>query len=766
MVCVGLNNDIIARPRGGKGIEKMNNATPFAIPLETLVQHPAKKLKVDYLPNPNQPTQYIRVIHLGPTNSSPTATENSPQVNHPVNTCNVIPNLQPTPDLPSEILPSEDNEMAPKNKDKNKKNKDPKKEGNNNKGGKTDPAKDQGGKGNKVGNTGVELTNENAEVNVTPPSPPLKSQLSETLAPIADVVIDHFSSRWDDFKDGFKSDLSKLSFTVNDKAEGLVTRVENLEATVNGKQGGKSLVQQISDLSSRVTSVEQSPATPTASTQVRSKSLDARVTKLEKECITEDNGLNLSIKNIRADIATLRADLDKIADFSKQDPIIKTSDMGDVKADVYYALRDLETVSGEVHVLGNKVRSIQHRSTMNAAKLMHNQLIFGGVKNRHGAPAEMALKTFLKNIMKLVPDEEDILEAEALGSGYKKRIWNRDIHFPPPIRAKCSEYFAQKVMRNAFKLAGKKDQEQGYKYFVKRARPEAHRAVQDHFAKDIRQFKIANKKKSNEADKTQYKFDGTDFVVNGEIVQQDIHPPTFRDMLLIPQETQRKLDDIETWDSPHLERMESWFQAFAIKAYTLEAVELGYMKVKQSKRFADHIMVAYRIKVNDTRIQEGCTDDGEYYGDQEMLKVMKIANVVNTAVFVAREYGGHHIGKDRFKIIAEVTTKALQEMEPETYSIPSQQTRPKGQRGHRPRCRCGGGNQHSTPCPHSPTPTLSPQQSIQGSRGPSSSSSSSSHAPSSTRSVPPSPEDWEGSGHTSEAEADGDTSADEESNND
>ena len=53
-------------------------------------------------------------------------------------------------------------------------------------------------------------------------------------------------------------------------------------------------------------------------------------------------------------------------------------------------------------------------------------------------------------------------------------------------------------MRNAFKLAGKKDQEQGYKYFVKRARPEAHRAVRDRFTKDIRQFKIANKKKSNE----------------------------------------------------------------------------------------------------------------------------------------------------------------------------------------------------------------------------------------------------------------------------
>ena len=151
-------------------------------------------------------------------------------------------------------------------------------------------------------------------------------------------------------------------------------------------------------------------------------------------------------------------------------------------------------------------------------------------------------------------------------------------------------------------------------------------------------------------------------------------------MLLLPQESQRKIEEMEHFASPHTELNESWFQAYAIKVISLAEVELGYMKVCQMKRFADHIMVAYHIKISETEIQEGCAVDKEHYGDLETLKVMKVANVVNAAVFVAREYGGWLLGKARFPIIRQVATKALQEMEPETHSLPPQQTRPKGQR--------------------------------------------------------------------------------------
>ena len=108
---------------------------------------------------------------------------------------------------------------------------------------------------------------------------------------------------------------------------------------------------------------------------------------------------------------------------------------------------------------------------------MRNQLIFGGVKNVQDEPAMDSLKTFLHNIMKLTPENRDILDAECLGNGYSKIVQEKEIFFPGPIRARCSSYFAQLVMDNASQLAGKQDQEGGFKYYVHRSHPEPHRAV-------------------------------------------------------------------------------------------------------------------------------------------------------------------------------------------------------------------------------------------------------------------------------------------------
>ena len=86
------------------------------------------------------------------------------------------------------------------------------------------------------------------------------------------------------------------------------------------------------------------------------------------------------------------------------------------------------------------------------------------------------------------------------------------------------------------------------------------------------------------------------------------------------------------------------------------------MKVHQLKKFADHVMVVYRLKEGDN-IREGCSSDKEHFGDLEILKILKTANLLDIAVFVAREYGGVHLGNAHFKIIHEVATKAIQEMQ-------------------------------------------------------------------------------------------------------
>ena len=553
------------------------------------------------------------------------------------------------------------------------------------------------------------------QVNLLPPATPTPNPLQ----PVADAVVAHFSSHWETFKEGFRCDVTAMAVSLYEEKKGLVhvvldpeqglqkivldettglrKRVSTLETVVaevkNGKTGEKSLAEKLTDISSRLDVVErQAPAqkvtaTTPHHTPEETSNISARLDTLEQQCNTEGRGLLQEIKTLKDNLEKVQDELYKIANFSNGDPVLITPDIQDLRNDIFLAQKDVEVVTGRVHCMGQTVEALDHRSTMNAAKLMRNQLIFGGVKNLNDAPAIEALKVFLRNIMKIVPEDTDILDAFPLGTGYTKRVRNKDITFPPPIRARCSAFFAQKVMNNAFKLAGKQDQEQGYRYFVKRCRPESHRAIREKHSADIRSYKEKNKKATTAADITNFKFDGHNFIVNNKIVEEDIRPPSFRDMLLISADTQRKIEELQTFESPHVEKNGSWFQAYAIRAESLADVELGYLKVKQIKRFADHVMAAYRIKISDSEIQEGCTPDKEYFGDLEMLNVMKVANVVNTAVFVSREYGGKHLGKQRFTIIRDVTTKALQEMSPDTYSVPSQQTRPKARRSPRHRRR-------------------------------------------------------------------------------
>ena len=52
------------------------------------------------------------------------------------------------------------------------------------------------------------------------------------------------------------------------------------------------------------------------------------------------------------------------------------------------------------------------------------------------------------------------------------------------------------------------------------------------------------------------------------------------------------------------------FTAFAVRAKTLELVDMTYVKLRALHPFAKHIMLAY-----DVAGEVGSCDDGEYFGD-------------------------------------------------------------------------------------------------------------------------------------------------------
>ena len=109
--------------------------------------------------------------------------------------------------------------------------------------------------------------------------------------------------------------------------------------------------------------------------------------------------------------------------------------------------------------------------------------------------------------------------------------------------------------------------------------PEGHRASRDKHAKEVQRYRIENRKKKLDSEKTTVRFEGSRFFVNGQLVHENIAPPTFRDMLLINSETQCSIDEVVTCSSPHTELKSSWFQAYATKITCLEDIDIAYMKV-------------------------------------------------------------------------------------------------------------------------------------------------------------------------------------------
>ena len=163
---------------------------------------------------------------------------------------------------------------------------------------------------------------------------------------------------------------------------------------------------------------------------------------------------------------------------------------------------------------------------------MRNTLIVGGIRVPNSQTPTEAFQAFLHNLMQITADDNQILEATTLGEGYTKWIKEKEVHSPPPPpRVRCTESLADNIMQHAGRLKGKTDQEGGFKYYVCRSKPAAHRAVRDKHSTQIQKYREQNEQATDEEDKTVYYFSGSRFFVNGKVVNEDIIPPTARDMM-------------------------------------------------------------------------------------------------------------------------------------------------------------------------------------------------------------------------------------------
>ena len=263
----------------------------------------------------------------------------------------------------------------------------------------------------------------------------------------------------------------------------------------------------------------------------------------------------------------------------------------------------------------------------------------------------------------------------------------------------------------------------GFKYYVKHSRLELLRAVREKYADKVHYYHEQNENAMSDKDKYEYYFSGTRFFVNKQVVEEDIIAPTPKDMMNLSNSCLAAMEQVQFAPSIKKEIQLSNLQAFATKVSTTDDIDLAYMRMRSLHKYADMILLGYRLK-NGENIIQGCTSNRQHCGDQEVLKALKKYQAINTAVFLVWEYGGIPLGSTRFENIRTPTTQALQELQPETIALPNPPPQPQcagrgggspNTRGHAhikpPGGRGWGGDHHTVATRTTMEPTL-PQKAM------------------------------------------------------
>ena len=107
--------------------------------------------------------------------------------------------------------------------------------------------------------------------------------------------------------------------------------------------------------------------------------------------------------------------------------------------------------------------------------------------------------------------------------------------------------------------------------------------------------------------------------------------------------------------------MGSQFYVYALRARTLSTVDMAYICLQAKHPLAWHIMIAYNVTG-----EKGSCDDGEYFGDLTIKKVLDDSGLTDVALFVVRIAGDQQIGGQRFEVIRTLAEELVVLLESQT----------------------------------------------------------------------------------------------------
>ena len=300
-----------------------------------------------------------------------------------------------------------------------------------------------------------------------------------------------------------------------------------------------------------------------------------------------------------------------------------------------------------------EVCSLQEQVFNNLSKTMQNELVLGGVAQIRKENCKTAAKEFFKNKVKVEVDDKDIWYAYRKGSGTMKTIDGERIKCPPQLVARVAPHVKDLVMQNAKNLKGQVDPEGKYKYYVFPNLPEAFRATCAKYKSKVDKISEDNASLPDHQ-KKKVRVTGTKCFINGVVETELVQPPPPSKVVNRMQLYSESIAEIPLVKTKTETRKGSTFCGYAVRAKMLNTVDMAYVKIRASHPFARHIMLAYNVADH-----KGSCEDGEWFGDLTMKKVLDDSGLKNVALFMVRIAGEQQIGSQRFNVIRDLSQELI-----------------------------------------------------------------------------------------------------------
>lgn len=307
---------------------------------------------------------------------------------------------------------------------------------------------------------------------------------------------------------------------------------------------------------------------------------------------------------------------------------------------------DTNLLKGTVERQHKQIENNQHKIVdLTARSMDHNFTITSLVESRE-ENCKMVVMDFLKTKLNLNFDQNDIIVAHRMGV---RPITN----CPRLMVVKVTTRLKEQIMANTSRLKGKQN-EQGLAFYVNLQLPDALASEKRALQYETKRIKDFNEALPAGYKKKQFTVKNKKLYVDDKLQEPLVFPPKPLDLFVNDKE-QKALDQIDFNISKPKNQDRSQFIGLATRTYTTNHVQMAYKKVRQMYPSYDHIIMAFTAAD-----QSGYQNDGEHGAGIKLHAKLMAENFQNVSVFVARNFGGVHMGPARFDCIHIVADQALE----------------------------------------------------------------------------------------------------------